>query len=283
MAARKKPIKRRKTKLKTKLKQKLLVFKNKVKTLLNKCKSKAKTLLKFIKLLAAFVVLALGALSFTYMSVKAPEWHEDYLTAKMGQNVVVLTGFEHFNSGGTGFQMQTKNGLKVISNAHVCEIAENGYMLAHTTKSKHIIKVEKIDPTADLCMLSKVNGLPGLKLASEPEFGDTIGILGHPLLQPQTFSKGRILAKQLITVAMGYYTPETCKGPGARPIPTFFGTLCVKPFMSYYTNAIIFPGNSGSPAVNFYGDVVGVVFAGNNRTNYGHLVTHEDLKRFIDE
>lgn len=289
MATRKKPIKRRrKTKPSAKLKQKILLLKNKAKSLLNRLKSKGKSLLgncfSFFKFLALFITLSAGVLSFTYMSVKAPEWHEDFLTAKMGRNVVVLTGFDNFNSGGTGFQMETKYGLKVISNAHVCEVGvEKGYMLAHTSGFQQILKIEKIDPMADLCMLSKVNGLPGLKLASEPDMGDTIGILGHPLLQPQTFSKGRILAKQVINVATGFYDENTCKGPGARRVPTWFADLCVKMFTSYYTNAVIFPGNSGSPAVNFYGNVVGVVFAGNNRTNYGHLVTYEDLKRFTYE
>lgn len=277
MANRKKPIRRKQSKI-LKIKQKLFLIKNKAKSLLTKYKDKGLTLLKQ---LGVICILTAGLLAFVFLSAKAPELHEDFLTAKMGKNVVVLTGLQNHASGGTGFQMQTKDGLRVISNAHVCRIGkESGYMLAHTTAPIQILKILKIDPIADLCMLEGVNGLPGLKLGSQPEFGDTIGILGHPLLQPQTFSKGRILAKQLISVVMGRYSPETCNGPGEFQIAVFF---CAKTFISYYTNAVIFPGNSGSPAVNFFGQVVGVVFAGNTRTNYGFLVPHEDLKRFINE
>lgn len=281
MATKKPVLKRRKVSKKTSLKQKLLILKTKLKNKFELLKNKV---FKYLKFLSLIVVLALGALSFIYVSVKSPEWHEDYLTAKMGKNVVVLTGFNNFNSGGTGFQMQTKDGLKLISNAHVCSIGlETGYLLAHNGKKQEIVKILKIDPVADLCMLTMVSDVPGLKLGLKPKFGDTVGILGHPLLQPQTFSKGRILAQQLIPVAVGYYNEKTCVGPGAQKLDSWFGAFCVRLFMSYYTNAIIFPGNSGSPAVNFFGNVVGVVFAGNTRTNYGHLVTYEDLKRFINE
>lgn len=272
------PVKRRKTSLKTKIKQKVFLLKNKAKSLLNKYKDKGLTLLRQLGVIS---ILTAGLLSFVFLSVKAPELHEDFLTATMGKNVVVLTTLNNHDSGGTGFQMKTKDGLRIISNAHVCSIgAKQGYMLAHTDKPKQIIKILKIDPVADLCMLEGVNGLPGLKLGSQPKFGDTIGILGHPLLQPQTFSKGRILAKQFIRVVMGFYNPDTCNGPGMSQVAHFY---CAKSFMSYYTNAIIFPGNSGSPAVNFFGEVVGVVFAGNTRTNYGFLVTYEDLTRFLNE
>jgi S1-C subfamily serine protease len=282
MARKKRPVGRKKQSKFLKIKQKLILLKNKIIKKLDPIKSKLKEALKKVFKLAGVSLLILAsAVFFIFVSAKAPEYHEDFLTAKMGKNVVVLTGLQNHTSGGTGFQMKTPQGLRVISNAHICQLGiKNGYMLAHADYTMQILKILKIDPIADLCMLEGVNGLPGLKLGSQPEMGDTIGILGHPLLQPQTFSKGRILAKQLINIIIGYYSPKTCNGPGEFQMAPFF---CVKTFISYYTNAMIFPGNSGSPAVNFFGNVVGVVFAGNNRTNYGHLVTYEDLKRFINE
>lgn len=229
----------------------------------------------------SFSILAF-LLGIVYLSAKAPQWHEDYLNIKLGHSVVMLTPVNNMSTGGTGFQMKTNKGLRIITNEHICKSdKKTGYLLATTEGFQQIIKILKIDSKADLCMLEGVDLLPGLKIADRPNMGDTIGIVGHPLLQPQTFSKGRILARQGINVITGLYNERTCIGPGARPV--FGNAYCARFYMSYYTNAIIFPGNSGSPAVNFWGNVVGVVFAGNGRTNYGYLVPYEDLKRFINE
>lgn len=50
---------------------------------------------------------------------------------------------------------------------------------------------------------------------------------------------------------------------------------------AYMTSVEIFPGNSGSPVVDYWGRVIGVAFAADGRDNKGDLVSLEDLKDFL--
>lgn len=219
-------------------------------------------------------------LLFIFASVQAPDLHERYLISEVGPSVLMLTPVDNFEGGGTGFQINTPQGPKILSNAHVCEGVGGKYAMAHYTGGKEIVRIERLDDITDLCLLSPVGGLSVLDLSEdEPQLHDTIGVLGHPLLAPQTLSLGRIRGSQIVEVVVGFLGPEGCKGPGGHSEVIF----CLRPYVAMLTTARIFPGNSGSPAFNFWGEVVGIVFASNTVTNYGIIIPLKDIKRFIRE
>ena len=59
---------------------------------------------------------------------------------------------------------------------------------------------------------------------------------------------------------------------------------CIRKYRSYSTTAVAYPGNSGSPVVNRYGNVIGVLFAGSSqqeRDNY--VVPLAELKRVLNK
>lgn len=245
-------------------------------TIWNKLINQAKSLTKpalYGSLLGALIVL------FTAL----PQFHEQYLLRILSPSVVKITPVDNHYTGGTGFQLETPDGPRIITNAHVCEVSDNGVVLLHTDKPKKIAKIIKVDEVADLCMIEAVGGMPSLKMGSPASRRQEVAVLGHPLLQPQTFSKGRVLSEELVEIPVGYANAEDkCdEFPQAYPKPTFFGTLCFRGFIGVLISAVIYPGNSGSPVVNIWGNVVGVVFAGNSRNNHGIYVPYEELERFI--
>jgi hypothetical protein len=109
--------------------------------------------------------------------------------------------------------------------------------------------------------------------------------VGHPLLNPITGSAGYLVADVPVQIIEDSVSVADCKGPGlsVEQVVDFFGltNVCVHTFDAQLTNAQAFPGNSGSPAVNANGDVVGVVFATDARTSHGYIVPLQAVKRFL--
>jgi V8-like Glu-specific endopeptidase len=57
---------------------------------------------------------------------------------------------------------------------------------------------------------------------------------------------------------------------------------CIAHIYAATSSIQIYPGNSGSPVMNSSGDVVGIIFAGDNRTNYGSYVPVFKIREFLE-
>lgn len=196
--------------------------------------------------------------------------------------------------GGTGFVVADDHSHRyLVTNAHVCKaVKEEGsvdVMLEDGTMLKR--PIVEISEKEDLCIIAAPNNVPALSMGSGYDAGDMVYVLGHPGLQPLTFSKGEITHEGPVTIglyAIGDEEDEKrCVGINERIIEVdiIFGTIrvCVKEYQSIHTTVEIFPGNSGSPLVNDRGEVIGVMFAGSSESHWGSAVTLEALKDLINK
>ncbi len=232
---------------------------------------------KPLLLTALFVVGAYGVLN-------ASQWHGNYIRQKVGSQTVMLTN-EEGNSGGTGFAVQTPNGdVLTLSNAHVCELQnENHEVFAKVSETRRIpLKVIEASKTSDLCLLSGIARMKGLSLASSVNIGEELGLVGHPHLMPLTLSKGELIGYGKVIVLVGEGACEKDEGM-YHTISSMWGDACVESFEAGFTNIIGLPGNSGSATVNFYGHVTGVLFAGDNSSNWGIIVKLQDVQDFLKD
>jgi hypothetical protein len=197
------------------------------------------------------------------------------------QNAESIVSLEDVTTGssGTGFLANTKSGKQVIiTNAHVCEInnllplfivshRENNILRKY---SRFKVKPLKLDSEHDLCLVEvpKDFHFKSIKLAEDVYIDSKVTIVGYPIVPLLSSSSGHYRGRFLIS---NQYPLEDLKFCVAKKykietvsIKLKDGTIkneqiCVltAPFM--FTDALADKGQSGSPALNEDGEVVGVM------------------------
>lgn len=234
--------------------------------------------------LAVYVVriMILGICLVTLIFT-APTVHNKYLVSKVGLAIVTISPPNQGRRGGTGFHIATPKGPRIITNRHVCDATEKeGQVEVYTNDGRSFLRrILGRSKATDLCMIEALEGYPALKLGRAPKRYDTIMVIGHPLLERLTPSSGIILSRELISLQVSLPL-EQCVGPSYRRVTRWFFPICIREYDSYATNVKIYPGNSGSPTLNFWGNVVAVAFASSTITHSGYLIPFTYLDDFVN-
>lgn len=228
-------------------------------------------------------------LLLSFFTLKLPELHYNLIRSYVGSKVVKITE-SSLRSGGTGIHINSPHGnTYILTNAHVCGVGKNGIVYVTSEEGVTIPRriIESSDFT-DLCLVEAMPGYNGLSLGSEPSIGDINAIIGHPRLMPTTVSRGELIGTAEMDVfdhEMTDNVDDKCDLPKNKIIElsSFFGLvkICVIHINAYITNIVILPGNSGSPMINKYGNLVGLAFASDGEAHWGSVITLNDIKEFI--
>lgn len=267
------------------------LFKRRCKELKRKCKAWLKKLVTQIKKKLHWVKLTALLILATSFSLSVDHLHSAYLLDKVGSNSVYIQSpaGAKIQGSATGFEVVTPSGkVYTLTNAHVCELQKDGNVLVQEKRySNRLIpkRVIEIYEENDLCLVEGLEGYEGLSLASSWNVGDLNYAIGYPMGEAMNLSSGFIKEQANVKIIETEIDAADCKGPHQHmeKFPTFLGNLdfCVTIRRAIQTNIPIFPGNSGSPMINAFGHVTGVVFASNNETHWGDSVPLEDVKEFL--
>lgn len=264
-----------------------------------------------LRTMVEYAIALMVVVGVTIVVLKAPEVHGKYIRTHVGEKVYMIRDNTR-SGGGTGFAVKAPSGQNyILTNDHVCGVSKDGVTVLVTGDEGSMRRrIISHDENSDLCLIEGMPAVEGLDVAgSGPSLGDDVAVVGHPRLMPKHLSRGEITGAEDVTVGLGpisVFDPKTGKEEQVDPkyggilpeqcamaknsqiitdMDMMFFVLKVK-FCAvtvknaYVTGIVIYPGNSGSPVVNFWGNVVGVVFASDS-TNWGRLVPIQDVKSFL--
>jgi S1-C subfamily serine protease len=263
-------------------------------------------------LLKAIVISCL-ATAFCIFIIKAPEQHGAWLRSKVGSRTYIIRDGE-LSGQGTGFAIKAPSGVSyVMTNDHVCEVSRDGINISvfNANGDEMRRRILQRSKYSDLCLIEGMPGVEGLELGSPAKIGQIIASLGHPAGYALTLSRGEVIMQQDVPIAVGPISVvnpftgeeelipknkggvpiEECRMPKSAQMDiseSFFGLifkikLCVNVTkQASFTNMVIQPGSSGSAVVNFFGNVVGVVFAG-DRAGWGVFVSYKDVADLLKQ
>ncbi len=221
------------------------------------------------------------AVTIIYGAFITPELHNHFLRYEVGESVVQVLLADR-NGGGTGFVVQAASGNKfIMTNRHVCEVKdEAGFVrIKHPSLKKDIFrKVIHMSKVHDLCLVSaKGLDLDPITVGSDQKMGDTLYVVGHPGLRQLTVSSGEYIGRSNIDLLFEVEKKEDCPGTvHIIPPPWNFMLgrewMCTRSYPALETTTVIYGGNSGSPAVNKFGHLIGVAFAGNTEQEHANYI-----------
>jgi S1-C subfamily serine protease len=230
-----------------------------------------------VQLLAALVLVA-GVVTLTSSKSKTK--------AELAKASVMITT-PNKRSGGTGVILRSEESTStILTNAHVCKIAERGAALVSTYMGDFAVKRYHASEEYDLCLIQvdknlKVN--TSIASSAPDKFEEAI-IVGHPALYPEVISSGHFSDSRIVPIMVGVRRckPEDWNKSGALCL--FLGGIpIIKNFESVLVTATIMPGSSGSAVYDSSGDLAAVVFAGRGELGYAWAMPHEAVARFISD
>ncbi len=179
---------------------------------------------------------------------------------------------EHFGSC-TGFVAESTEGeLRIVTNSHCCvapvgEISsEVGFETSVTLEDGRKLEQGIFDKFADICTLSIIDGDSSgeqpLHLAKSPiADGEPIVVIGHPRGATQRAVIGTKLGEVLLPTEFIPQNEANAYGEGNSCVSIpMIENVCLYFRHSDTYRVEIYPGNSGSPVLNKYGEVVAIIW-----------------------
>jgi len=211
-----------------------------------------------------------------------PEIHEKYLISK-SKSVVKLTSTT--GSSGTGFVIRHKLKKYILTNRHVCTMHPK-FLTASIGNKVFTTRIIKYSETDDLCLMTAPQNLPYLGIRGLNLRGMSKAYtIGHPLGLPLTFEKGLVTSEEVIRIRVSCKRSHDLSYKPRDLMSQLFGIkkVCIKVYDAVRVNSFTYPGNSGSPVLDWKGHVQGVIFAGSTRAaNAGYMVPLRKVRRFLE-
>jgi len=206
--------------------------------------------------------------------------------ADITASTVMITGLNG-RSGGSGVIVSSsRSSSQVLTNAHVCQVADKGGLVKTVAGATHTILYYAESEMHDLCLITVAADLgASVPLAkAAPKMYDHAIISGHPSLLPNVITEGHFSGNRVINVFMGIRecTSNERKDDDIGFLCWFFGGFpVIKTFEAVLVTATIMPGSSGSAVYTQSRRLGALVFAGSGELGYAFAIPYEYVDNFL--
>lgn len=234
-----------------------------------------RTLLKFLTSSVLLVLLVASIFRFELHSL----YVHHYVFSKV--NVLQLpvinprAGKVELRNFCSGSQIRYKGQQFTITNLHCCAVADRSLppFLLNELGQVGLVgrelyvdgiprKILNVSRNHDLCLLEPDLTQRAFSLAWFTYLQEPVTVIGHPRGLPRTIRSGHIISE------------DSAIFPWLHIIDRPYTLL----------STITYGGNSGSPVINLFGSVVGLIFAGfSDSHTEGMMVPLSSVKRFLEE
>lgn len=266
---------------------KLLQYLKKIKLILNK------NFIKIIQIINLSLALSLALLLIDH--IITPSFKQISFESDIEQKIFWVHPDWTAKNGGTGVLVQAPSGnTYLLTNSHICDRSKNGMVYiknSHYPLHERLILSNSL--TSDLCVIQWSGPEQGFKLNTKFKNHEPIIVVGHPLLKDLTISTGYISSLSQRVELIDFIIKnddQQCNKPKQfkKLIPIeFFGIIvgeikaCMLSLNGVFTTAPVRPGSSGSPVFNKNYEVIGLIFAGVELTNWSIMVPASDIVEFL--
>lgn len=209
-------------------------------------------------------------------------------TDKYVRNRTLLLHSEH--GGCTGVKVTAPSGKHYILTAsHCLEIMTPPYMQVRDEQGvDHDVRAIQDDPDHDLLLLESYDD-QGVDVAKIVHRHEHIHAITHGAMMPSFRTDGEVLTTMPLDVVLFQIESDAdnqkCLAGRRQRVedafPLSFYPLCIKNLVLTENMLIIWPGSSGGPVLNAWGELVGIVSVGGEMPGMSGMVPLSYIKQLL--
>jgi S1-C subfamily serine protease len=207
-------------------------------------------------------ILFLAVFFVVFTAVLGPKIYKDFVYSHNEPKVFYVSVTSPTRSThGSGFHVKNSKGkMFLLTNKHVCGEDLNTKVTIYKNNTEFDTEIIKLSKKKDLCALKPFPNAKSYSFNHRLYINEPVSVVGYPSNYPLYVSKGDIIGSISYEYPIDTSSKADCESQGGYWSSVLILTLkihhCIFSNKMLVSTNSVRPGNSGSPLVDFFGNVV---------------------------